>query len=534
MIPLFGAGLQGKSPVVTSQYRLNVYYEFQKEEDKTRVAIYGTPGLLLKLDLGDTQIRGMYAKGDFYYVVHRGTFYRVNNANIATAKGTLNTTEGDVDIKDNGRQIMLTDETNGYIYDIARDSFFPIRQISTGQATGTTANKLVDSGAAFTTDGTKIGMIVYNITDSTKATITAIDSATTLSVSENIFASGEDYEVGTDGFVTPSSVEYMDKYFIASEVGTNKFQVSAIDNGADWDALEFGNADNQPDDAVRVIENNAELVIFCESSTEFHVNTGALDFPFQRVAANDWGLAAKESVAKFDNGLMFLARNADLGEVILAQMNGHVPMRVSESEWEHIINGYADVSTATAYSYLLDGHPMYRINFAEGSWEYDGSTGIISEIKSTGHTRHLSNKHVYHNQLNLVGDYASGKVYALDKSTYSDNGVVIKRQLRGKHIFDQEWNKVIVDRLEVYMETGVGLATGQGSDPQAVLKYSKDGGRSWGNEIWRTFGKIGKYLTRVKYTRMGAARDWVFELTITDPVKVVITNVAMRYRNGSA
>lgn len=533
MIPLFGIGLQGKSPVVTSQYRLNVYYEFQPEEDKTNVAVYGTPGLTLKLDLGDTGIRGMHQIGDFYYVVHRGTFYKVTNAHTATAKGTLNTVTGDVIIRDNGNQIMITDDVNGYIYDIARDTFFVIALIDSGTTTSTTANKLVDSGGAFTSI-VKAGMIVYNTTDSTKATVTAVDSNTTLSLSSDIFTSGENYEIGPDGFVSPSSVEYKDTYFIATEANSHKFQISAPGNGADWDALEFSNADNKPDILVRVIENNSELVLFGLDSTEFWVNTQAVDFTYGRIATNDWGLVATQSVAKFDNGLMFLARNAEMGEAVLVLMNGHIPVRVSTSEWEHIINGYSNKANATGYSYLLDGHPMYRINFDEGSWEYDGSTGVISEIKSDGHSRHLSDNHIYYLHQHLVGGYSEGKVYELDKDTYTDNGMPIKRQLRGKHVFDQDFNKVTIDRLQLLMETGVGLESGQGSDPQVMLRYSKDGGRTWGREIRRTFGKIGKYLTRAIWRRLGSARDWVFEITITDPVKVVITNTNMRYRTGSS
>ena len=68
--------------------------------------------------------------------------------------------------------------------------------VASGTTDGTTANKLVDSGASFDTDGTAVGMWVYNSTDDTDAVITAIDGATTLSISADIMATGEDYEIG--------------------------------------------------------------------------------------------------------------------------------------------------------------------------------------------------------------------------------------------------------------------------------------------------------------------------------------------------
>lgn len=69
----------------------------------------------------------------------------------------------------------------------------------------TTANKLVDTNKTFITDGVSIGDIVYNTTDNTTATVTAVDSETILSLSSNIMASGETYIIYLGG---PSQQQY--------------------------------------------------------------------------------------------------------------------------------------------------------------------------------------------------------------------------------------------------------------------------------------------------------------------------------------
>ena len=66
-------------------------------------------------------------------------------------------------------------------------------RISIGAATSTTANKLVDSTASFTT--AHLNMTLWNSTDETWAKITAIDSSTTVSISIDIMASGESYVI---------------------------------------------------------------------------------------------------------------------------------------------------------------------------------------------------------------------------------------------------------------------------------------------------------------------------------------------------
>ena len=66
---------------------------------------------------------------------------------------------------------------------------------SDGSATSTSANKLVDSAATFVADGVAIGHVVANITDQTFATVIAVDSTTQLSLSADIFVSGESYTI---------------------------------------------------------------------------------------------------------------------------------------------------------------------------------------------------------------------------------------------------------------------------------------------------------------------------------------------------
>jgi len=64
-----------------------------------------------------------------------------------------------------------------------------------------------------------------------------------------------------------------------------------------------------------------------------------------------------------------------------------------------------------------------------------------------------------------------------------------------------------------------------GYDPELMLRWSDDGGHTWSNEHWSTMGKIGEYGRRVFWRRMGMTlklRDRVYELSMTDPVKIAI------------
>ena len=459
-IPVFGLGIQSKSANVTSQRRLNMYYEINRQEDKSKITAYNTAGTRLFTTFGDTPCRVLYDFGEFLYVVHRGTFWQVNNAGVSVAKGAIGTTSGRISISDNGFQIMFVDGQKGYIYNTLTDVFSQINDV--------------------------------------------------------------------DFPNNPQTVTFLARVFIVSFLNTGRFYISDIDDGLSWNALNFSNAESTPDYLIHSFNNSGQLINFGQKTTEFWGVTGA-EFPFSNIqgAAIEFGLAARFSVTKFNQGVMFLARTT-AGEAKVMYLQGYQAQDVTGHELANVINSYAGISAATAFYYEIDGHPFYELNIGGFTWLYDGSTKAWSELKSFGTTRHLAECHSQYLFRNCVSHFSNGDIYILDKNVYSDNGNPIERELVGRHIFD-EMQEVFISEFQLDMETGVGLVSGQGSDPQIMLTISKDGGHTFGNDKWLPLGKIGKYFTTVIWRQLGTGYDFVFKIRITDPVKVVIIGA---YING--
>lgn len=524
IVPFFGVGQQGKSHTVTAQHHLNLYAEIAA--DKSQIAFYGTPGTTLRKSFGDTPVRGWIAVGDLYYLVHRGTMYSVNNAGTSTSLGTLNTTTGRVDLSYSGSVILLVDGTNIYAYDLTYATFFQVEQVSTGTTTSTSAGKLVDSGASFDTDGTKAGMMAYNTTDGTTSIISAVDSATTLSMVSDVFTSGENYSIGPS-FVPDgaNTCTWLGGQFIV-DGGDNSDQFYTSPDGVSWDALDFASAESNPDGLVRVFADNNEVTLAGENTIEYWGNSGGQDFQFSAIqgAAQEFGLAARWSLCKYNSGLAALMKPA-MGQVQVMFISGYVPKPISTPEIDYLINNYSTVSDATFYAYMLGGHPMLQCNFptAGKSWLYDASTGMWSPLEyGLSGARHRGELQLDYLNKTIIADYSTGDIYNLLPDTYTDNGTAIAREIVSRHIFHGN-QRIRIDGLYVDMEVGVGLASGQGVNPQVMLQISKTNGAAWGTELWKTIGAIGKYLNRVTWRGLGSARDWLFKLRVTDPVKVVFT-----------
>jgi hypothetical protein len=333
----------------------------------------------------------------------------------------------------------------------------------------------------------------------------------------------------TDGDFTtsPRTVTFNGGYFIVTEDDSDQFYISANSDGLVWDALDFATAESHPDKLVRVEEDNGDIVLFGNSTTEFWGNSGGLDFPYTRLAGTEmqWGLAARWSVAKFDDSLMFLGKSRQ-GEVKVMYLNGYQPIPASHSDLEHIFNSAAN-SNATAFSYMVDGHSMYQINFPTiaRSFLFDGTSKVWSEVTSSG-SRHLGEFGTHFIDNTYVTSYTDGNIYKLKSGVYTDAGATIVRELTGRH-FEKNMDYFTVQRFILDIEAGVGLATGQGSDPQVMMQYSTDNGHTWSEELWTTMGKIGEYEDYAEWWRLGRGKDFVFRVRVSDPVKFVISGAGL-------
>lgn len=463
-ISIFGLGIQSRSPNVTAQTRVNMYLEFEAQG------------------------------GDKTQVTAYGTPGLELFANLGTERARGMYAVGVYNYIVTGNKLWRVNQSGNSEF---------IDYLNTGGETLRVG--MADNGLQLRIDDGENGYIYT-------------------------YATGTFEQITDPDFVPGNTVSFNDGFFISNEPGSGRFWLSKSYDGLVYDALDFATAESNPDNLVYPYPDHGEIILFGEIATEFLVNTGALDFPYARIAGSaiEWGLAARWSVTKFDNSVIFLAQNR-LGEVQVTRINGYTPKRVSTFDLEAIINAYpfASIKAASGYSYMYKGHPFYVLNFTEASWLYDGASNAWSQLKSYGLERHRGQMAVLHNNQTVVADFENGNLYLVKGDVYTDNGDPLISELTTRHTF-RNGDKLIINELWVDSETGSALSTGQGSDPQISMQISKDGGHSWGNERFASMGKLGEYKARTRWLRLGQARDWVFRLTISEPIKRVLLGAWVR------
>jgi hypothetical protein len=313
-----------------------------------------------------------------------------------------------------------------------------------------------------------------------------------------------------------------------------------------------------------MIIDHREVWLFGTNSVEVWYDAGLTDFPLQRVqgAFNEIGCAAVYSVAKLDNAIFWLGSDAR-GNGIVYRANGYTGQRVSTHAIEYAIQGYGSISDAIAYTYQQDGHPFYVLTFPSvgKTWVYDVSTQAWHEragFANGSFTRHRSNCQTNFNNEVIVGDFEDGRIYAYDLDVYSDDGAIQKwlRSWRALPTGKNDLKRTAHHSLQLDCEAGIGLngidpfddillqteleldllteigetllldsVTTIGANPLVSLRWSDDGGHTWGNYHTRSMGRIGEFGARVLWRRLGMTqklRDRVYEVSGTDPVKISI------------
>uniref|UniRef100_A0A6M3IL39 Putative capsid protein n=1 Tax=viral metagenome TaxID=1070528 RepID=A0A6M3IL39_9ZZZZ len=345
---------------------------------------------------------------------------------------------------------------------------------------------------------------------------------------------GYTYNVGTDtfaqivdvDFIGAKSMTYQDGYAITAEVDSQDMMQSAAADPTAYTSTHKTSVNRASDNLVRAVSSGGNLWAFGDLTAEVYHNTGAALFSFERYEVFlQHGLLARGAFTEADNTRFWLNQNR-----WLLRDEAYRPIKLNIDGIDYQFESYTTVNDAILYSFEMEGHIFVNVTFptADETRVYDVSTGQWFKWASyrssdTGYGRHRSNCYAYFNGEHIVGDFENGKLYELDLDVFTDNSEGIQRRFTLPNIYDKKSrNCQVHHRFEIDFEGGVGLATGQGSDPQAMLDWSNDDGHTWSNERWADIGKIGEYGNRAIWDMLGMAENRIYRCTISDPVKVVV------------
>jgi hypothetical protein len=486
---------QNRSVSFSAQRCVNLFASPAEGAALDGFALFGTPGIVEKIDLGAAPSRGAAFMDGRYWVVTGDTLWSLGIDPVTGQLLAINMSDlTGVDIEGSGRVAMASNAG-------------PNKQLCI----------VVPGGKGYVAFWNESTVGLQEITD--------------------------------PDYLPSDSVCYKDGYYIFTETDSNVILLSGENDPLSFNALEFGTAEQRPGDIVSCVVMGNQLYILKEESTEVYQNVGEGDFPFQaaKSAGSDKGAHSRHSPIVFEGGYYFIGGGVNEDTAIWRAGKSGVPQKISTDAIDNEIGKFTEdeILEAFSFTYSLAGATFIGFTFRS---DVRASRTFVFNVEASN----ASGKMVWFEQQSgmdddawriasateafgvvLVSDSKDGRIGFLDLETYTEYGEPIER-MKVTPPLVRGGNPFFVWAIELFMQSGVGLITGQGSDPQVMMDFSIDNARNWSNpEQVAPIGKIGEYLRRTVWRKLGRAPyNMVFRFRVTDPVPVVMMKLVGEVEDG--
>lgn len=327
---------------------------------------------------------------------------------------------------------------------------------------------------------------------------------------------------------TPQKVVYADGYFICS-TDEKKFIKSDIDDGMSWNALDFSRADGDPDDIVSPLFFRGQLYMMGAITTEAFQNIGGSDFPFAKIKGLliNKGLSFRHAVVSASDSFFWIGAGENESPAVWGS-TGQSAEKISTDAEDFIIRGELlkdGIQNTFGFYYAQDGSYFVGFSLPEKTIVYELVSkrwhvreSLIDDVSERWRVNSLCQAYggIY------VGDSQDGRIGQLSPDIYTEyDNAIISTWITQP--FSNQGQFFSVPQLELTCESGVG--TSEELDPQIRLSWSKDG-RNFSDERQRSLGKVGEYLRRAIWRRLGGfSRLAVIKLVISDNCKKMILKI---------
>lgn len=471
-----GPSYVSQSPIADQEETVNLFEErIESPGGTVRTALYPIPGFSLLVNTNSSSGRAHEFYADREFAVIGGALVEIDTDSNVTFRGSVAVDSNAATISwngDGGGELFITSGGNGYLY--------------------TLATNVLSSIAALA------------------------------------------------GIATMG--EAMDGYFINLDGNTGTFYISELLDGATWNTgTQFAQRLAAPDPWISMKVLGSFLWLYGSQTSEVWFNSGASPFPFEKHPSGlvQWGIAAPFSAKVCDTSLCWIGRSKN-GQGFVLRTSEFQPEVISSYAVQYAINGYEVISDAYGDTYNDSGHTFYIATFptAQRTWAYDlqiqswtkrGSWDPATTPGDYGIWRPRCHTLAFGQHRWLHGSGVG--VYRMDRTYLTDvDSLPLRRERRAPCIFNEN-KRMFIRQFQLIVEMGLGTS-GQAENPQIMMQFSNDGGKTFGSERWLSAGKTGQYDKRIIWDRLGQARKRVFKVVMTDPVPLRLLGAFLELEPG--
>jgi hypothetical protein len=297
-----------------------------------------------------------------------------------------------------------------------------------------------------------------------------------------------------------------EEFFLGSLVTTN--------NGTDFDALDFEDAESANDPIVRVMVASNEVYVFNAETIEVYKDVGGVDFPYLRIpgATIDRGLTSRFGIVRNKGNFFFLGQGVAEQASILMTRSGDSE-RVSTPAIDTLLQSYTDfeLSNVVAWTYTTEGATFIGFNLPNETIVLDLVASRLAGV-SIWHTRTTGASQWRVNTCQsifgttVVDDTVDARTGKLERSIVDEYGNIVDREFTVMYLITNA-NSFITRKVELTCTRGLGAIISnpvpETYNPTIECEFSVDQGNTFHSLGTTTFGNVGDYLQRQIWRRVG-------------------------------
>ena len=307
------------------------------------------------------------------------------------------------------------------------------------------------------------------------------------------------------------TVVFVGGYFVFNKTNSSKIFHSELRDGLNYNALDFAEAEADPDKVVALHAHRGVLYALGKETIQPFSNTGGTAFAFTPIpgAVISKGIRSRFAVKDFGSTFAFIGGGENEGESIWAFQGADV-VKLSTTPIDFLLQNATpeQLDECFAFAHSLNGAEFWGVTFGSRTIVYDQTASRLSGRREW-HERssRINDEDVQWRVASIVtaynkvfvGDTENGQIGQLSDDFYDEYGQYIIRMTAGQP-FENGGNSLSVSSIEATMNAGTGTAE---TSAQIGLDYSDDGGRTYSDKIYRDTGLLGEYGRRAIWRRLG-------------------------------
>lgn len=449
-LPFTNGFYQSRSLPLSAQRCVNWYKNVSEVDTFSRDSLFGTAGLSL-VDAGDPlePNRGAHVMNDEPYFVNGNNLYKMTRT-------------------------------------VSADGVETLAIVSIGAISGSGRVSMADNGS-------QLCIVVPN------GDAYIYDGSTLSTISDAAF----------DG--PCETVVFISGYFVFNKTNSSKIFHSELRDGLSYNALDFAEAEADPDRVVALHAHRGVLyALGTETIQPFAVrNSNAFAFAPILGGVISKGIRSRFAVRNFGSTFAFVGGGENEGESIWA-FRGSDVAKISTTPLDFLLQNATpeQLDECYAFAHSLNGAEFWGVTFGARTLVYDQTASRLSgrlewherssRIDSVDVQWRVASIVTAYNKT-FVGDIQNGRIGELSDDFFDEYGEYIVRTTSGQP-FSNEGSSMSVSSIEATLSAGTGTPT---KDPKLGLCFSDDGGRTYSNMMFRGLGKLGDYERRTIWRRLG-------------------------------